>query len=124
MIVFSDYDQRQTLHRGEVHPFIERSRAGAAVADVSQADGIFLLHARAQKDSRHHRNHVPEMGNWADEPTVQITEMNVEIFSAGRTPGFGHVLGKDFARGNPFDETRAEIANDRRDEIVRTQRVG
>src|SRR6266576_4767563 len=116
MVGFNDYDQRQTLHRGKVHAFIKRARARAAITDISESDNVFLLHARAQKDSRHHRNHVAEMRDWANEPFVHVTEVHVEIFSARWSPGFRHILGKDFARANSFDEYSAQIANDRRDE--------
>ena len=57
-------------------------------------------------------------------PLVHVTEMDVEILSAGRSPGFSHVLRKNFARPNSFDEDRSQIANDRRDEIIRSKSVG
>src|SRR5262249_53105771 len=124
MIVFSDHDQRQTLYRGKIHPLIKGARAGAAVTDVSEADNVLLLQAGAEQDAGHDRNHVAQMRNRANESLRHVTEMNVEVFSAGWPPGFGHVLGEDFARPNSFDETRPQIANDWRYEIVWAQRVG
>src|SRR5437879_2509426 len=121
--MLGDHNQRQTLHRGEVHPFIKCSGARAAVADVSQSDDVLLLHASAEKNSRHHRNHVAEMRNRTDESFVQITEVDVEIFATRRPPRFGHVLSKNLTRANAFYEASAQIANDRRDEIIRTQRI-
>src|SRR5258707_212625 len=123
MIVFRDHNQRQTLDRGKVHSFIERSGAGAAVADVSEPNNVFLLQASAQENSRHHRNHVAEMRDGPEKTFVQITKVNVEIFAAGRSPGLRHVLRKNLAGTNAFDEHRAEIANDRSDEVFRTKRV-
>src|SRR2546429_6259282 len=123
MVRLNDYDQWQALYRGKVHPFIEGAGARAAITDVSKSDDVFLLHARAQKYSSHHRNHVAEMRNWADEASVHIAEMHVEIFSTRWAPGLRHVLGKDFARPNSFNEHSAEIANDRRDEIIRPQSI-
>ena len=123
MIVLGDYYQRQMLYGRKIHPLVKCAGAGAAIANISEADNLFLLQARAQKDARHHRNHVTQMRNWPEETFVEITEVHVQIFATGRTPGFGHVLSEDFARANPFHKTGAEIANDWRDEIIRSQRI-
>ena len=53
----------------------------------------------------HHRNHVAQVRNRSDETFVHVAEMHVQIFSARRSPGFGHVLRKDFARPNAFHKT-------------------
>ena len=54
---------------------------------------------------------------------AHVAEVDVQVFAAGRPPGLRHVLRKDFARANSFHKAGAEIANYRRDEIVRPQRV-
>ena len=81
VVIFGNHNQRQTLHGGEVHPFIKCASARAAISDVGQADDVLLLHAGAEQNSSHHRNHVAQMRNWADESSVHITEVNVEIFA-------------------------------------------
>ncbi len=123
MIVFGDYNQRQPLDRGEIHSFVERACAGAAIADIGEPDNVFLLQAGAQEDTRHHRDHIAEMRDRAEETLLEVTKVNIEIFSARRSPRFGHVLRQNLARTNTFDEHCAEIANDWGDEIIRTQRV-
>jgi hypothetical protein len=123
LIVFGNHDERQFLHGGEVHAFVKRAGAGAAIADVSQAGDVFLLQTRAHQNPRHHRNHVAEVRNRPDETLVHVAEVHVQIFSARRSPGFGHVLRKDLARPNAFHKTSAEVANDRRNEILRPKCV-
>ena len=49
--------------------------------------------------------------------------MNVQILAAGRSPRLRHVLRKDVARSNALDEHRAEITDQRRDEILWLERV-
>ena len=123
VVMFGDHNQRQTLHCGEVHSFIECTGAGAAVADVSQSNEVLLLHAGAEQNSGHHGNHIAEMRNRSDESFVQVAEVNVKIFATGWTPRFGHVLRQDFTWTNAFHEASAQIANDRRDEIISSQSV-
>src|SRR5690242_7229186 len=61
LVVLSDDDQREALHRREVYALKKCSGAGPTIADVCKANDVFLLHARGQQNSCHHRNHVAEM---------------------------------------------------------------
>src|ERR1043165_3632092 len=63
------------------------------------------------------------MRDGPEETFLHVAKVDIQIFPARRAPGFGHVLRKDLARADTFDEDRPEIANDRRDEIVRTERI-
>src|ERR1700682_2435572 len=63
------------------------------------------------------------MRDGTNETLLHITEMNVQITAPRWSPGFGHVLRKDLARLDSTDEHRTQIANDRRQEILRLQRV-
>src|SRR6185503_11432305 len=63
------------------------------------------------------------MRDRTDESFTHIAEMNVEIASAGRAPGLGHVLREDVARANALHEHGAKIANQRSDEILPLERV-
>src|SRR4051812_27628449 len=104
MIVFGNNDQRQPLHRGEVQSFVERARAHATVTDVSDGHEVFLLHPPSQQDSRHHRDHIAQMRDWTDKPFLNIAEVDVEILAAGWSPRLRHVLRKDLARSNAFNQ--------------------
>src|SRR5215208_977899 len=44
--------------------------------------------------------------------------MDIEVSSAGRPPRLSHVLRKDVARADPFDEHSAEISDQGRDEVL------
>src|SRR5215212_4409871 len=99
------------------------ARAHAAVADVSDADKILVLQTAAEQNAGHHRDHVTQMRDWPDEALLHIAKVDIEISSARRSPRLRHVLRKNLARPDAFDEHRAEIANQRRDEIPGLQRV-
>src|SRR6185503_4465868 len=102
---------------------MKRSSAHTAVAYVSNAHNRRLLQARSQKHAGHDRNHVAEMRDGTNEALFHIAKVDIEIATAGRSPGFGHVLRENFARSNSFHEYCAEIANQRRDEVVRLERI-
>src|SRR6185369_1396283 len=76
-----------------------------------------------EQDSRHHGNHVAQMGDWTNKALLHVAEMNVEISAARRSPGFRHVLRKNISRANSFDEHGAEITDQRRDEVLWLQCV-
>src|SRR6185295_2030216 len=123
MIVFSHNDQRQTLHGGEVETFVKRASAHAAVADVGQGHKLLLLHARAEQDTGHDRNHISQMRDWANKALFHVAEMDVEIFAARWSPRFCHVLREDFARANAFNKHGAKISDQRGDEVLGLKRV-
>ena len=78
--------------------------AHPAVANVSDRDNRLFLHSRAEQHAGHHRNHVAEMRNRTDKSFLHIAEVNIEIASTRRSPGFRHVLREDFARPNAFNQ--------------------
>src|SRR6202008_2671034 len=102
---------------------MKSARTHAAIADVSHADKLPVSHSSAQQDSGHHRNHVAEVRNWTNKTFLHVTEVNVEIFAAGWAPGFRHVLRKDFARADTFDQHGAEIPDQWREKVLRLQCV-
>src|SRR5689334_14218199 len=107
MVVLSDNDQWQSLHRGEVESFVKCAGTHATIADVGHGYELLLLHATAEQDAGHHRNHVAQMRDRANEALLHVTEVDVEISAAGWSPRFCHVLREDVARANAFDEHRA-----------------
>ena len=64
------------------------------------------------------------MGDGTNETFFHVAKVNIQIAAAGRTPGLGHVLRKNVARANPFDEDCAQVPNQRCDEILRLQCIG
>src|SRR5580704_6912394 len=52
----------------------------------------------------------------------EVRKMAGAVFAVRRRSGARHVLREDVARRNSFDEQRADIANHRREPIVRLQR--
>src|ERR1043165_6719382 len=103
---------------------MKRARTHAAITDVSNGDEVLLLKTSAEQNARHHRNHVAEMRDWTNEALRQIAKVNIEISAARWSPRLGHVLRKDLTWLDALDEHRAEIANQRRDEVLRFERVG
>src|SRR3712207_7098568 len=78
------------------------------------------------------RRHTRYWRDWSSDVCssdllFQIAEVNVEVAPARRPPGFSHVLRENLSRANAFDEHRAQVPNQRADEILRRseeRRVG
>src|ERR1051326_796443 len=102
---------------------MKRARAHTAITDVSNGDEVLLLETSAEQNARHHRNHVAEMRDWTNEALREIAKVNVEISATRWTPRLRHVLREDLTWLDALDEHRAEIANQRRDEVLRFERV-
>jgi hypothetical protein len=103
---------------------VESAGAHPAVADVGHGHRLLLLHPRREDDARHHGDHVAEVRDGADEALLQIAEVDVEVAPLRRPPRLRHVLREDFARADALDEHRAEVADERRDEVLLPERVG
>src|SRR5690242_1634462 len=97
---------------------MERAGAHATVADVSDSDELLVLHSPAQQHSGHDRDHVAQVRDWTNETLLQVAKVNVEIFAAGGSPRLRHVLREDLARSNALDQNRAEVSDQRRDEVL------
>src|ERR1043165_3613384 len=124
MVVLGDDDQRKALYGGKVEPFVKRAGAHTAVADGSDGDKLLLLHARAQQNARHDGNHVAKVRDWTNKSFLHVAEVDIEIFSAGRSPRLRHVLREDVARSNSFYQYSAEVSDQRSDKILRLERIG
>jgi hypothetical protein len=122
--VLGDQDEGDVEHGGEVEPFVEVSRGGAAVADVGQGHEVLLLHAAGQGDPGHDRDERAEHGDRGHEPALEVAEVGVDVLAARGAAGPGHVLHHDFARLDAADEHGAEIADERPDDVLGTQGVG
>src|ERR1044072_5358979 len=64
------------------------------------------------------------MRDWTNKTFLHVAEVNVEIAAAGWSPRFGHVLCKDVARADSFNEYSAEVSDQWRYEVVRLESVG
>jgi hypothetical protein len=69
-VVLDDHHQRATLHGREVDPFVECPGRSCAVTDVDEANPILLSHLERKCHASHHRNHVAEMRDLADESAL------------------------------------------------------
>src|SRR2546422_9088144 len=81
-VVLRDHDERDPLHRGEVETFVEGAGRGGAVADINQPYPRLASQLEGQRDSGHHRDHVPEMRDLAEVPFLEIVEMDVQLAPA------------------------------------------
>src|ERR1043165_9763854 len=102
---------------------MKRASAHTAITDLSEGDEVLLRETSAEQNARHHRNDVAEMRDWTNEALRQIAKVNIEISAARWSPRLGHVLREDLTWLDTLDEHRAEIADQRRDEVLRFERV-
>src|SRR5205085_1626794 len=58
-----------------------------------------------------------------NETSGHVAEVNVEVAPARRPPGLRHVLRENLSRSDAFNQHRAEIAYQRRDEILQLQSI-
>src|SRR5678815_2409473 len=119
MIMFRNYNQRETLYRSKVKPFVKGSSAHSTITYVRNGDCILVLHPGGKQYSGHHRNHVAEMRDWTNKALVHVTKVNIEVSSTGRSPRLRHILGKNLAGLYPFYKDRTQISDQWCDEVAR-----
>src|SRR6267142_2250772 len=97
--------------------------AHAAVANISNRYDALFLHPSGEKYACHYGNHVAKVGDGTDKASLPVTKVNVEIFTARRSPRFRHILRKDIARTNSLDENGTQVKNQRRQKTMPFERV-
>jgi len=122
-VVLRHEDHRQPLGTDEVPPFVGGAGREAAVADIRHADTTLVPDPRRQRDATHDRDHVAEHRDGADEPFLEIAEVDVEVLPCRGSGPLRHVLLEDVDRFGSLDEDRAEVADQRGDEIPGLQGV-
>src|SRR6266550_2909298 len=98
--------------------------AHTAVANISNRYDALFLHPSGEKYACHYGNHVAKVGDGTDKAFLPVTKVNIEIFTARRSPRLRHILRKDVARTNSLDENGTQVTNQRRQKIVLLERVG
>src|SRR5450432_2875301 len=117
-VVFDDDDEGTALHCGEVDPLVERARRCRPIADVDHADALLAAKLERQCHARHHRDHVTEMRDLADEAAHGIAEVNVQLAAACGRIALRHVLTNDLQRLRAPHKHRAEVANERAEDVA------
>src|SRR5207245_10370525 len=87
-----------TFHEGlnfAAEAFVEGAGGGPAVADVHQPHARLAPQLERQRDAGHDGDHVPQVRDLAEEASLEVVEVDVELAPAGRTPRLGHVLAQD-----------------------------
>src|SRR2546427_8233339 len=70
-----------------------------------------------QRDAGHDGDHVPQVRDLAEEASLEVVEVDVELAPAGRTPRLGHVLAQDLHGLRAHDEHGAEVTDERREDV-------
>ncbi len=123
-VVLHDHHERTPLDSGEVEPLVERARGGSAVADVQQADAGLAAEPERQRHTRHDGDHIAEMGDLADEPAVEVADVDVELPAAGEAVAPCHVLPQDLHRPGALYQHRAEVPDERGEHVAGLESVG
>ena len=90
---------------------------------------VAALHPRAEGEARHDRDQIPEHADRSDERPLtgarrrDVGEVDVEIPSTSRRRPARHVLREDVARAHAEHDDRAEITDERRERVLRPERV-
>src|ERR1700730_10066850 len=103
---------------------MKSARTHSAVTNISNGHDAFLLHTSCEQYACHYGNHVAQVGDRTDKASLPVTKVNIEIFTARRSPRLRHILRKDIARTDSLDKNRTEVTNQRRQKIVPLERVG
>ena len=118
-VVLADDDERQPLHRGEVHAFVEGAGAHGAVADVDQAHPGLAPRLEGEGDAGHDRHHVAQVRDLAEEPALEIVEMDVELAAGGRASVPLAMYWRSTSTGRrPLHQHRAEVPDQRREDVA------
>ncbi len=120
MVVLADHDQRQPLHGGEVQALVKGAGRCPAVADVDEAHARLGAQLEAQRDTRHHRDHVAKVRDLAEVALLEVVEMHVQLAATRGTVRLGHVLAQDLDRLGAHHEQRPEVTDQRRQDVLVT----
>ena len=116
-VVLRDHDQGDLLHRREVEPFVERACRGRAVADVDEPDARLAAQLERQRDSRHDGDHVAQVRDLTEVAALEVIEMDVQLATVRRAVGLRHVLAQNGDGLGAHHEHRAQIADQRREDV-------
>src|SRR5262245_57399108 len=96
MIICRDYYKRHLFHRGNVHPFVKRTRLHPAFANTRKANEIFL----SSESLRHHRadgngTHSAEMADHRQFVIARMPPMDIAVAAAHRTRARAEIRAGD-----------------------------
>ena len=124
-IIFENEDERGFLGGGEIQAFMENAGGAAAIADPGHGDDFLAEVAAGHGNAGHDGNEIAEHGDGRDDvEIIEIAEMAGAVFAFGGRSVLGHVLRENVARGNAFDEERADVADHRSHPVAFLERVG
>jgi hypothetical protein len=117
-VVLDDHHQRAPLHGGEIDSLVKSSRRSGAVADVNHSHPRLFSHLERERHAGHHRDHVAEVRDLADESADEIAVMDVELASARGRVTLCHVLLDDLVRLRALNQHRAEVPDQRGEDVA------
>src|SRR3569623_2383317 len=117
-VVLDDHHERAALHRREVDALVECAGRRRAIAHVHEAAALFAAHLEGKRCAGHHRHHVAQLRDLADEAAHGVAEMDVQLASARGRVAFRHVLANDLERLRALDQHRAKVAYERAQDVA------
>src|SRR5512140_323055 len=117
-VVLDDHDEWASLHGGEVDPLVERAGGRRPVTHVHESHALLAAHLEGERHARHHRHHVAEMRDLADEAAHRVSEVDVQLATTRGRVALRHVLTDDLERLRALHEHRAEIPNERAQNVA------
>jgi len=113
------------LRGGEIQAFVKGAGGAAAVADPGHGHDFLAEIAAGHGDAGEHGNEIAEHGDGRNDVEIfEIAEVAGAVLALGGRCVFRHVLGEDVARGDPFDEERADVADHRGHPVFFLEGVG
>ena len=109
LVVLQHEHDREPLHAGPVHRFVEIAAGGGPVAEPGQRAARLSAQLEGHRHSRRDEHHVGEHRDHPDTAQVTVAEVDVAVPAAGDAGRAAHVLGEDPVRGDAADQMGGEV---------------
>ena len=118
LVVLDQEDDRHVEDRREIDRLVKVARAGRAVADVGDADGIAAETAGRHDSPGDHGQHGSEMRNHGVDASLRIAVVHVAVAAARRAGHAAEVLAENIQDRHPAADVDGHAADARREKIV------
>ena len=118
-IIFEDEDEGSFLRSGEIESFVKNACGAAAITNPGHGHNFLAEITPGHGNASHDRDEIAKHRDGRDDvQSFEIPEMASAVFALGGRSEFSHMLSKNVARRNTFDEERADIANHGRHPVL------
>ena len=124
LVVVADEHDREAADAGEVHALVRVAARGGALAEPAERDAALLADAERERAADRDRQHRRQVADHRDQAQPRVGHVDVAVPAARRAVRAAHELGEDPPRLDAADDVDAQVAVQRRADVVGAHRGG